>query len=93
MKKYYLLILLLIPFLGISQSLLDSIQLKIQEKIQHLNPANVPSSILYERTFQKANLTAFSPLTLVIGQQTSEPQIALPTPQVTIFISSWHWTI
>lgn len=60
MKKYLLLILLLIPVCGISQSLLDSIQIKIQEKIQHLNHANIPSNILYERTFQKANLVAFS---------------------------------
>jgi len=59
MKKQILLILLLIPVFGISQSLLDSIQLKIEEEIQHLNQTNVPSNILYERTFQKANLTAF----------------------------------
>lgn len=81
MKKHSFLILLLIPFFGISQSLLDSIQLKIEEKIQHLNPANVPSNILYERTFQKANLTAFSPLTLVIGGQSTDSQNALPSIQ------------
>lgn len=80
MKKHYLLFIFLVPFLGLSQSLLDSIQIKIEEKIQHLNQTNIPSNILYERTFQKANLTAFSPPTLIIGQQSSESQSAPLTP-------------
>ena len=80
MKKHYLLFIFLVPFLGLSQSLLDSIQIKIEEKIQHLNQTNIPSNILYERTFQKANLTAFSPPTLIIGQQYSESQSAPLTP-------------
>lgn len=59
-KLLHLSIFIFISTLGMSQSILDSIQVKIAHKLSLLSPASVPTGILYERILPKAQLIEYS---------------------------------
>lgn len=55
MKKHYALLgLLLLPFFGTAQHLLDSIQEKIEHKLQHVDINTVSTGIFYDRIYKKS---------------------------------------
>lgn len=83
MKKHYALLgLLLLPFFGMAQHLLDSIQDKIEHKLQHVDINTVNTDIFYDRIYKKANLESYAKPTTSIGNGGLQP--VKPKPVLTI---------
>ncbi|WP_084203535.1 T9SS type A sorting domain-containing protein [Psychroserpens damuponensis] len=83
MKKHYaLLALLLLPFFGMAQHLLDSIQDKIEYKLQHVDINTASTGIFYDRIYKKANLERYAKPITTIGIGGLQP--IKPKPILTI---------
>ncbi|MAP79636.1 MAG: hypothetical protein CL526_00980 [Aequorivita sp.] len=58
-RRIVLLLFFMIAFGSTAQTFMDNVRAEIQTKIQHLNPNDVPTRILYDRTLPLSNLLGY----------------------------------